>query len=133
MKLAEAEVRLFEGIVVQNSPFPELLENIEHAADFASAFANENRLRILCALLREEMTVNTIAQSIGESQSCTSQHLKRLSELQLVSNRRAGLNVYYTVSSPLVEYVLSKISSIYLDRPGPMKGAETIAFDSTHV
>ncbi|PJO48230.1 ArsR family transcriptional regulator [Ochrobactrum sp. MYb29] len=118
---------------MQNSPFPELLENIEHAAEFASAFANENRLRILCALLREEMTVNAIAQSIGESQSATSQHLKRLSEFQLVSGRRAGLNVYYTVSSPLVEYVLSRISSMYLAQPGPMDATETIAFDSTHV
>ena len=118
---------------MQNSPFPELLENIEHAADFASAFANENRLRILCALLREEMTVNAIAQSIGESQSCTSQHLKRLSELALVNNRRHGQNVYYAVSSPHVLFVLSRISSMYLDQPKPVTADEVIAFDEVQM
>ncbi|PRA81799.1 ArsR family transcriptional regulator [Ochrobactrum sp. MYb29] len=133
MKLAEAEVRLFEGIVVQNSPFPELLENVEHAADFASAFANENRLRILCTLLSKEMTVNTIARSIGESQSTTSQHLKRLSELALVSSRRHGQSVYYAVSSPHVKFVLSRISSMYLDRPKPVPADEVIAFDEVQM
>lgn len=59
------------------------------------------------------MSVGEIASEVGLAHSAASQHLSRLRELDLVSARRDSQTVYYMVSSPHVELVLSILSSIY--------------------
>lgn len=113
---------------MQENLYPELKENIDHVAGFVAAFANEYRLLILCSLLRDELTVSSITKSIGASQACTSQHLKRLSEAALVTSRRAGQSVYYRISSPHVEFMLSKVSSMYPTTLGSLIAADQSAY-----
>lgn len=97
-----------------NGPFPILFESADAAADFVSVFSNNNRLKMLCVLLHNELSVNSIAAAIGLAQSAVSQHLMVLHNLDLVSKRRQAQQTFYKVSSPHVELMLSTLSGIHI-------------------
>lgn len=100
--------------------FFDLIENLDQAADFLSALANNKRLLILCKLLHNEMSVGALARAIDLSQSALSQHLAKLRALDLVSTRRDAQTIYYMVSSPHIELMLSTLSSLYMS-PAPRR------------
>lgn len=100
--------------------FFDLIENVDQAADFLSALANDKRLLILCKLLHNEMSVGALAKAIDLSQSALSQHLAKLRALNLVSTRRDAQTIYYMVSSPHIELMLSTLSSLYMS-PTPRR------------
>jgi ArsR family transcriptional regulator, arsenate/arsenite/antimonite-responsive transcriptional repressor len=64
------------------------------------ALADETRLRILALLSRGEMCVCDIHETLGIPQSKTSRHLAYLRKAGLVSDRKAGLWVYYQLAEP---------------------------------
>lgn len=100
--------------------FFDLIENVDQAADFLSALANNKRLLILCKLLHNEMSVGALAKAIDLSQSALSQHMAKLRALDLVSTRRDAQTIYYMVSSPHIELMLSTLSSLYMS-PTPRR------------
>jgi len=100
--------------------FFDLIENVDQTADFLSALANNKRLLILCKLLHNEMSVGALAKAIDLSQSALSQHLAKLRALDLVSTRRDAQTIYYMVSSPHIELMLSTLSSLYMS-PTPRR------------
>ena len=55
------------------------------------------RLKIVMALKEDEMCVCDLAAFIGLSESAVSHQLRRLRELALVKNRRAGQMLYYSL------------------------------------
>lgn len=71
--------------------------------------ADPTRLRILRLLGQEELTVAELQQILGMGQSRTSAHLAQLKAEGLVSDRRAGKNIYYerggTVSDAVEELI----------------------------
>jgi ArsR family transcriptional regulator, virulence genes transcriptional regulator len=69
------------------------------AETFLKALANRHRLMILCELHKGEMSVTTLQNAIGLSQSSLSQHLARLREDELVKTRRAAQTIYYSLAS----------------------------------
>ncbi len=100
--------------------YANLVDNADQAADFLSALANNKRLLILCKLLHNEMSVGALAKAIDLSQSALSQHLAKLRALDLVSTRRDAQTIYYMVSSPHIELMLSTLSSLYMS-PTPRR------------
>lgn len=74
-------------------------ESAEKACVLLKAMANESRLMILCQLARGEMSVSELQDFIGLSQSALSQHLAILRERQLVTTRRDGQQIYYSLAS----------------------------------
>jgi ArsR family transcriptional regulator len=67
-----------------------------------AALANETRLRCLVLLLRhDELCVCELTHATGAAQPHVSRHLAQLRGLGLVSDRRAGLWVYYRVRREL--------------------------------
>ncbi|MDT6939141.1 metalloregulator ArsR/SmtB family transcription factor [Brucella pseudogrignonensis] len=105
---------------MSNENFFDLVENVDSAADFLSALAKNKRLLILCKLLHNEMSVGALAKAIDLSQSALSQHLAKLRALDLVSTRRDAQTIYYIVSSPHIELMLSTLSSLYMN-PAPRR------------
>ncbi len=103
--------------------YANLVDNADQAADFLSALANNKRLLILCKLLHNEMSVGSLAKAIDLSQSALSQHLAKLRALNLVSTRRDAQTIYYVVSSPHIELVLSTLGGLYLERSERRRGA----------
>lgn len=103
--------------------FSDLIENVQAAADFLSALANNKRLLILSKLLHNELSVGNLAKEVDLSQSALSQHLAKLRALNLVSTRRDAQTIYYMVSSPHIELMLSTLASLYIDTPMQQRAA----------
>ncbi len=59
--------------------------------------ADDTRLRLLLLLQQEELSVAELQEILGLGQSRISSHLAQLRAAQLVSDRRAGKHIYYTV------------------------------------
>lgn len=62
--------------------------------------ADETRLRILNLLCRQELCVCQIMEVLGIGQSKASRHLAHLRHAGLVTDRREGLWMYYSLSDP---------------------------------
>lgn len=78
-------------------------------ADIAERFgalSDETRLRILCALAREELCVCDLAQVAGRSIAAVSHQLALLRRLKLVAYRNEGKLAYYRLDSELVRRLL---------------------------
>lgn len=91
----------------------ELEKNAERACGLLGAMANTHRLMVLCKLVDGEKSVNTLADSVGLSQSALSQHLARLRERGLVETRRDAQTIYYRISSDEVRSVLATLYGLY--------------------
>ena len=61
------------------------------------AVADATRARIVYALTRGEHNVNELSVIAGISPSATSHHLKHLRDLRIVTYRREGARVFYSV------------------------------------
>ena len=68
---------------------------LKEIADFLKVVSEENRLRILCILKKQEMCVCEIWQYLDSPQNLTSHHLKVLKDFGLISSRKEGLKVFY--------------------------------------
>lgn len=96
---------------------PSSLEVMQRNAAKAEAMlkllANRKRLMILCHLVKAEKSVGELAEIVGLSQSALSQHLAKMRALGMVSADKQGQMVYYRISNPEVEAVLSTLYLIY--------------------
>jgi ArsR family transcriptional regulator, lead/cadmium/zinc/bismuth-responsive transcriptional repressor len=84
-------------------PAPEELAGME---TLFKALGDSTRLRILHALLAGEMCVCDLSETLRMSVSAVSHQLAGLKAAHLVSNRRQGKIVYYTLSDHHVSQVL---------------------------
>lgn len=66
-----------------------------HVAELFRAFSDTSRVRILSAIIDQEMNVSALAQTVGISESAVSHHLRGLRQMRLVKARRDGKEVYY--------------------------------------
>src|SRR5262245_42931283 len=73
--------------------------------------ADETRLRLLLLLQREELSVVELQEILGMGQSRISTHLAQRRQAGLVSDRRAGKNIYYTLTSAASDVELKTILS----------------------
>ena len=73
--------------------------NAARACNLLKAMANPARLMVLCQIADGEKSVNELAQAVGLSQSGLSQHLTVLRSRNLVTTRRAGQTIYYSLAS----------------------------------
>ncbi len=80
------------------------------ACNLMKVLANPDRLMILCQLSQGERRVGELEALLGIVQPTLSQQLTVLREEQLVSSRREGKNIYYTVTSP---QALAVIETLY--------------------
>jgi DNA-binding transcriptional ArsR family regulator len=80
------------------------------ACNLMKVLANPDRLTILCQLSQGEKRVGELEELLGIVQPTLSQQLTVLREQQLVSTRRDGKNIFYTLSSP---QALAVIKTLY--------------------
>ncbi|WP_319404742.1 metalloregulator ArsR/SmtB family transcription factor [uncultured Desulfosarcina sp.] len=72
-------------------------KDLERLALTYKIMGDPTRLRIILALRGGEMCVCDIAAFVGLSESAVSHQLRRLRELSLVSSRRDGQILYYSL------------------------------------
>ncbi len=80
------------------APPEEMAENAKAAAAYLKTLAHEGRLMILCHLGSGEKSVGELEQLLQIRQAAVSQMLARLREEGLVSTRRDGKTVYYSLA-----------------------------------
>ncbi|MCW8908763.1 MAG: metalloregulator ArsR/SmtB family transcription factor [Sedimenticola sp.] len=73
-------------------------EDIERASRSLKAMSHPLRLKILCTLGDEEVSVQEIVEHVGTSQSNISQHLAILRDKGILASRKDANRVYYRVS-----------------------------------
>lgn len=62
-----------------------------------SCFSNKVRIKLLLCLSRGEKNVGELISNCDLSQSAVSQHLEKLRKAGLVSTRRDGKEIYYSL------------------------------------
>lgn len=95
---------LVERIVHEMPPEEDLYD----LADFFKVFADTTRIKILYVLLKQEMCVCDIAQSLEMTQSAISHQLRILKQMDLVKNRRDGKTIYYSLADNHIVSILSQ-------------------------
>ena len=66
-------------------------------AEVFKALSDPTRVRIISALLHDELCVHELADAVGASQSAVSHQLSTLREMRLVRFRRDGRHVFYAL------------------------------------
>ena len=79
------------------------------ASEFLKALAHESRLMILCDLLHGEKSVGELEALLARRQSTVSQQLARLRLEGLVSARRDGKTIYYSIASDKARSIISAL------------------------
>jgi ArsR family transcriptional regulator len=71
-----------------------------HVAELFRAFSDTSRVRIMSALLDGEKNVGTLAELVGITESAVSHHMRGLRQTHIVTARRDGKEVYYSITDP---------------------------------
>lgn len=86
-------------------PDEELLYDL---ADLFKVFGDTTRIKILYALMAQELCVADLAEAIGATQSAVSHQLRTLKQSRLVRAKRDGKNVIYSLSDGHVHTMLAQ-------------------------
>jgi DNA-binding transcriptional ArsR family regulator len=78
--------------------------------------AQESRLLILCILADGEKSVGELEQFLAQRQSTVSQQLARLRLEGLVTTRRDGKTIYYSLASENVRTILDALYKVFCTR-----------------
>jgi DNA-binding transcriptional ArsR family regulator len=94
-------------------PPDQMLENATAAAAFLKALAHEGRLMILCYLSTGEKSVTELETLLDSRQAAVSQQLARLRLEGLVSCRREGKAIYYSLDDPKVRHAIGLMYDLF--------------------
>jgi ArsR family transcriptional regulator len=72
-------------------------EDIDLASRSLKAMSHPLRLKILCTLADQELSVQEIVDAVGTSQSNISQHLAILRDKGIIASRKNANRVFYRV------------------------------------
>jgi DNA-binding transcriptional ArsR family regulator len=75
-----------------------------HVAELFRSFSDTSRVRILFAIIGQEMNTSKLAELIGLTESAVSHHLRSLRQQRLVESRRVRKEVFYQVND---EHIIS--------------------------
>jgi len=84
-------------------------KSAREASEFLKALAHESRLMILCHLMSGEKSVGQLEAFLELRQSTVSQQLARLRLEGLVSARRDGKTIFYSIASDKVRTIVGAL------------------------
>lgn len=87
--------------------------NALRASTLLKAMANPTRLMVLCQIAHGEKSVGELEQAVGLSQSGLSQHLAVLRNKRLVTTRRDGQTIFYSLASLEAASVMATLYEIF--------------------
>ena len=94
-----------------------MVDNAKRASDFLKALAHESRLVILCILAEGEKSVSELEHELNLRQPTVSQQLARLRADGLVSTRRDGKIIYYSLASDEARTIIAAIYDVFCKKP----------------
>ena len=88
----------------------------DQVSSYMALFAEPTRLRIMHALCDKECSVNEVVQAIGATQTNVSRQLSMMHKSRVLSRRKEGTAVYYTVCDPKAVELCRSVSITILSR-----------------
>ncbi len=88
-------------------------EDIERASRSLKAMSHPLRLKILCTLGGQEISVQEIVEQVGTSQSNISQHLAILRDKGILASRKDANRVYYRVSDSRTLQLIGMMREVF--------------------
>jgi len=95
-----------------NSP-EDMASQAMDAAAYLKTLAHEGRLMILCHLGTGEKSVGALEEMLNVRQAAVSQMLARLRDEGLVSTRRDGKTIYYSLADDKTTQVIGLLYSLF--------------------
>jgi ArsR family transcriptional regulator len=95
----------------------QMLVQATAAAGFLKALSHEGRLMILCHLSAGEKSVTELEHLLESRQAAVSQQLARLRLEGLVSCRRDGKIIYYSIQDPKVSRTIALVYDMFCKAP----------------
>ena len=92
-------------------PLAQMQAAAREACALLKTLSNPDRLLILCYLSQGEARVGQLEEALGIVQPTLSQQLTVLREEELVTTRREGKNIYYSLAS---DQAMAVIETLYL-------------------
>jgi len=92
-------------------------EDIERASRSLKAMSHPLRLKILCTLGDQEISVQDIVEQVGTSQSNISQHLAILRDKGILASRKDANRVYYRVGDSRTLRLIGMMRDVFCSRP----------------
>ena len=89
-------------------PFDKCLD-FDREAEILKVLGHPIRLKIVAGLMSESCNVKKIWECLGLPQATVSQHLALLKNKNIISGRREGVEVFYQVTSPDAQRIVSAI------------------------
>lgn len=112
----ESEIRHPEQICKARLAMPLETELID-TSDLFKVLADQNRMRLIAALLGTELCVCDLAELLGMSQSAVSHQLRVLRQSRLVRYRRDGKNAFYSLNDEhirlIIQMALEHVQEMY--------------------
>jgi DNA-binding transcriptional ArsR family regulator len=88
-------------------------ENINEASAAMQAMAHPLRLKILCLVGNQELSVLEIVDAVGTTQSNISQHLGVLRDHGLIAPRKEANKVFYRIPDPRILRMIALTREIF--------------------
>jgi DNA-binding transcriptional ArsR family regulator len=101
---------------VTNSDAPvkdELIAAADRASLFLKALSGRSRLLLLCHLWDGEKSVGELARLTGARDTAVSQQLALLRRRGMVTSRRAGQTIYYSLASAETKQTLEVLHGLF--------------------
>lgn len=89
--------------------------HLHQAAHCVKAIAHPLRMSILSMLAEGEKNVQELTKELGTSQSNVSQHLFQMRARNLVTTRREGNMVYYSIQNPKLVKLMELMKEIFCE------------------
>ncbi len=90
-----------------------MVENATTAATFLKAIGHEGRLMILCHLATGEKSVTELENLLSARQAAVSQQLARLRLEGLVTPRRDGKTIYYSLTDERPRKIMEVVYELF--------------------
>jgi DNA-binding transcriptional ArsR family regulator len=95
----------------------ELLQEAHMASEFLKALGHEGRLLMLYYLCERDHSVTELERLIMSRQAAVSQQLARLRHERLVTTRREGNQIIYSLADDRVRATVALMQSLFRSRP----------------
>ena len=96
----------------------ELRAHAVRATALLKAMSNPARLMVLCQLAEGEKSVGELEGAVSLSQSGLSQHLALLRRERIVTTRRSGQTIFYSLASEEAAAVMRTLYAIFCGKAG---------------
>tara|TARA_R110002094_G_scaffold89971_19_gene92695 strand:+ start:5414 stop:5749 length:336 start_codon:yes stop_codon:yes gene_type:complete len=87
--------------------------NALHASNFLKAISHEGRLMILCHLATGEKSVTELERLLSARQAAVSQQLSRLRLEGLITPRRDGKAIYYSLTDDRPKQIMEVVYDLF--------------------